>query len=243
MKFSDQDLQNFLEGVGGDQQTHDIEVALENDDQLAARLMSMDTMGASVKSAFDHLPEPSRVDVLENDIGFEDAKEIGHSMNWMSLAAALVVGVGLGWSLFANTGPSQSDWRQYVANYQVLYGVQTIDHLDPTQENLKDQFARAETALGQSFDINRLQSVDGLALKRAQVLELDGQPLIQIVYQSKDGLPIALCVFKQTTDVENTFMANLAANSWQTDEFGFLLIGGTDLDQTAAWSNQFKSVL
>ena len=130
-----------------------------------------------------------------------------------------------------------------VANYQVLYGKATLATAAPNAAEAADQVARISDALG--LDLTALPEPEGLTFKRAQLLEFNGRPLVQIAYVDGEGTPIALCILssdKPASDsVDLAALQGLGSASWNSDGFGFLLIGGDDPKALENSADTFKS--
>ncbi len=140
---------------------------------------------------------------------------------WFKIAAALVVGVGLGFagdlSLRKDGG---QDWRQAAANYQALYVTETLALTTAVADEERQKRLWQSEGVPASRGINpeagRNASLDkqrssiaavsaklglpitpealqapGLELKRAQLLQFDGRPLAQFAYLDAEGAPIA----------------------------------------------------
>ena len=81
--------------------------------------------------------------------------------------------------------------------------------------------------------------MDGLDFKRAQVLEWNGAPLAQLVYQDASGRPVALCLHRSKDGaVERTAvtLSGMSGMTWRRGDIGFIAIGPVDaatMDQIA----------
>ena len=73
--------------------------------------------------------------------------------------------------------------------------------------------------------------VDCLDIRSAQMLGLEGKPLVQMAYLSDDKTPFAICITEVgSADYEpkSEPIEGLAAAHWVKDGFGYLVIGGKD---------------
>jgi hypothetical protein len=241
MTFTDQMLQDFLAGTADAATTAAIENAVETDVALQLKLAALDPFAAPIKDAFDTLALGTVTQVEM------PTPAVVPSWNFGAIAASLVIGLGLGAAgVFGWMQPEKSDWRMEVADYQVLYVPETIAHLSSSPEGLTAQFGRAGAAIGLDFPGDELSNVDGLTLKRAQVLGHDGDPLIQIVFQDKSGSAIALCLIaKSGTETQPRFTErrSMVSVDWDSSDHAFLLIGNASEADAARWADNLRQIL
>jgi anti-sigma factor RsiW len=96
-------------------------------------------------------------------------------------------------------------------------------------------FTRAKEGLGLKFDA--APAIDGMTFKRAQMLAIDGAPLVQIAYLDDAGQPWALCITKAVeanAPVSASSFHDLATASWVKDGLGYVLVGGSDTTRVTA---------
>lgn len=139
-------------------------------------------------------------------------------------------------------------WQMQAALYQALYVAETVAPITATEESAARQLTRAERALARSLPRDALVKVEGLTFKRAQVLAFSGQPLIQVAYAAADGTPFALCIFRQGDGgadgrLGSEVLAGLASATWSEGDYGYMLIGGGDLDFVAERAAVLATVL
>jgi len=245
MSFTDRELKAYLAGDASQPLEQSIETALSSDPELERRLMALDNVAAFVRDTLKIIPSAARLETLLQTPKPTRAKS--GQFRGISIAASILAGIVLGWSGKDYAVDKQSTWRMEVASYQALYTPQTIAHLDRDPVNLSNQFKRASTALKLDLPQEKLAEIEALTLFRAQVLGFQGHPLIQIVYQSETGAPIALCIIAKDTAPEQTQityarMQGLASATWANDKYEFFLIGGQDETHIQNWANRFKSV-
>ena len=245
MSFTDCELRTYLVGDASRPLEQNIETALSSDPELERRLMALDNVAASVRGTLKIIPSAARLETL---LQTPKPTRVKSGSFWgVSIAASILAGIILGWSGKDYVIDDQPTWQMEVASYQALYIPQTIAHLDRDPVNLSSQFKRASTALKLDLPQEKLAEIEALTLFRAQVLGFQGQPLIQIVYQSETGAPIALCIIAKDTQSKQTQityarMEGLASATWANDEYEFFLIGGQDETHIQSWANRFKSV-
>lgn len=225
--ISNEDLTAYLDGELAEGERRRIEEAVAADADLAARLEALDVPVGAAKPLFDAL-----LDSAPECPPVQSAARPSRLFPRMAAAGLLVLGIGIGvvWSPLAKRD-TPSDWKMAVANYQVLYVPETLAGGPADPEHAATDLARLSGTLGR--DLSRAVSVEGLRFRRAQMLGLEAEPLVQIAYLGDDDVPFAICV----TPVDDPsyaprteHLAGLAAAHWVADGFGFLVIGGDDLD-------------
>ena len=241
MTFSDQDIQAYLAGTLPTDRATALEDALMKEDTKDARLRRADPLAAVVDGAFVGLPNQPVV-----------LQAPRPRVMWGAIAAALVACVLLGGSaVYYATTPEPSlarAWEVRVAGYQKLYSPVTLRGVYNGQSALGPQLAKASEAIDRDLMQNALRDIAGLELMRAQVLGLNGKDLIQIVFRTDDGMPIALCLMKNE-DVTPRDVAlaqtldGLESMAWSDATHSFLLIGGEDDGAIADWSREVQSRL
>lgn len=203
MGYSDADLKNYLAGDASDALSQDIETALGSDPELEQRLMALDVYAPAVRDVMKTIPSAARLETLMPKVPETRVKPRWFMMA-SSIAASVVLGVALGWSGKGYFPTDKVTWKMEVASYQALYVPETVAHLDLDPEKVIRQFKRASGALGLELPQGKLAGIEALTLSRAQVLGFKGRPLIQIVYKSTNGAPIALCIIAKKSQSAQT---------------------------------------
>jgi hypothetical protein len=246
MSFRDSELKEFLAGDTSAEKTHAIEAAMISDQALERRIMALDFVALEVREVMEKIPCAERVAQIEKILTPVPTKQ--NSVWGMRIAASLAAGIVVGWlgSDFLREDPN-TGWRAEVASYQALYTAETVARLDLDPEVVATQFKLASDALGMDLYQEELAQIDALTLGRAQVLGFKGRPLIQIVFKSETGAPIALCIIKSTKPSDGTKLAlqemkGLASAAWAGGEHEFFLIGGQNAQEIEEWATSFKGV-
>ena len=227
-EISDVELTAYLDGQATPELSAQIDAALQTDPALPARLEALTIPMAGLKDAFD-LPQ----------LNAPDMPEIEH-ISTRSLSTRILVPAALAASfalgVFVNSATkSAPDWVEQVALYQTLYVTETLS--GPVQDSDLTQvaFTRAKEGLGLKFDA--APAIDGMTFKRAQMLAIDGAPLVQIAYLDDAGQPWALCITKAVeanAPVSASSFHDLATASWVKDGLGYVLVGGSDTTRVTA---------
>jgi anti-sigma factor RsiW len=246
MTFSDSDLRAFLAGDLSSEKTRKIEEVMMTDQALQRRIMNLDTVALEVREAMKKIPCVERLNHIEKNLPPASTKP--RYTRGLRIAASLAVGIVFGWmgSDYLQEEPSVG-WRNEVASYQALYVDETIAKLDNGAEVIANQFKLASDTLGLDLQQEALMHIDALTLTRAQILGFKGRPLIQVVFKSETGTPIALCIIKSIKPSKNTKLAlkeikGMASAAWSAQEYEFFLIGGQNERDIEKWATGFKSV-
>lgn len=226
VRVSDETLTAYLDGELSAEEQRQVEAALENDPALVDRLEALAIPVDKVRDAFDTL--------LPQAPPYRVPKPEASRPAWMPRAAAaglVAAGILLGalWSPWQHQSLN-SDWKMAVANYQVLYVPATLPGATPAPDKATAQLASLSDKLGR--DLTEAASVDGLDYRRAQMLGLGGNPLVQIAYLSGDNDPVAICITRvddPSYGPKAEMLAGLASAHWVEDGYGYLVIGGEDL--------------
>lgn len=239
-RFSDAELTAYLDGELDSAARADVEQALSSDpelrEQLASLTVPIDTMKDSFNAVLHTAP---RIAPLPTNA---PARGI---LPPLALAAALALCAVLGvWSFSSDRSRQTTDWRVAVAEYQVLYVTETLSSADPGPDGGIELLGRMSQVLG--HDLLDARNSDDLDFRRAQILGFNGQPLIQVAYLADETVPVALCITRvgeSDQAVETEFLQGLAASHWVSGGFGYILIGGTDLERIDRIARDFRARL
>jgi anti-sigma factor RsiW len=230
--LSDEALVGYLDGALPPDRRAEIDALRAEDATLEARLQALDVDVGAIRAAFDAHLASAPVEVLRRRLapgGTRPQPSSRWERPWLRLAAAVLIGAVLGYGgsrLF--TGSPTSDWHVAVAEYQALYTTDTLKPLaiDPT--TLQRQVSLAAAALGKAVTVDMLH-VEGLELKRAQVLAFKNNPLVQFAYLDPAGTPIAFCATLSAganVPRESTTIDGLATAFWSKGGISSMVIGG-----------------
>ena len=235
MHVSDEMLTGFLDGALTQAESDEIAAALSASPELQQRLETLRVPTADLKAGFDALlgEAPAMPD-------FAAPEESAGWGQWAAVAAALFVGFGLGgWFL----RPAAPDWVDVVANYQSLYVTETLSVPAMQAADRQNTMAVLSERLG--LELSPLVGLGEIEFRRAQMLGLNGAPLIQMAYLDGD-VPIAICVtpvLADDSDVTSDVLYGLQAASWIEGGFGFLVIGGDDRALISKVANSVRAAI
>lgn len=236
-RFSDEDLTAFLDG--------------EADADLSARIEA--GRDAALQARLDRL-EIGRAEAVAHWAGVADlasafpvpiksGRRSAAKPALAGLAAGVALAVAVGWG-FGGANAQFEPWHTEVAAYHALYVPQTLKAAQVSVAEGQAQLERLSTRVGR--DLTVLPQAEGLEFRRAQELGFDGAVLVQMAFLAEGDVPMALCVLEMTGQPEQPTsgrIRGLAAVSWADANHRFILIGGTDDAQVAAWAAQFRTSL
>lgn len=253
--FTDEELTAYLDGEADEALRARIDAARDQETvakRLSALSLDVDLLTSAFDRALETAPVPEFLDACTgtpNNAPIEapEHKPIRRatiSPALQAIAAAVLLAVGWSAGHFGKPGPPET-WRDYAATYHALYVTETLDGETVAPAVLAAQVARVSDLLEKGLSVEALNAVQGLDLRRAQILAFKEKPLVQIAYLSDDGVPMALCLFQMSgaaTPVSVTERLGMASAQWTDGDFGYLLIGGPDKtvvrDAAMAFSNR-----
>ncbi|MBB5514997.1 anti-sigma factor RsiW [Rubricella aquisinus] len=243
--FTDEQLTAFLDGELPADVAAEIAEALERDEVLAARLADLEVDFAPIRAAFDALT-PASVPMPAP----QAANDPAPPRRWLGMTVAaglaLMVGFGAGFTVPRAPEPvAPPGWLAIVASYQALYSAETIAAVQPDAATQAAEVARVAQTLGAPLTSENVTS-DLLRYARGQVLDLNGQPLAQLMYQAADGTPVALCVIATAAEdapVSSRQIGGLNAAVWREGGFAYLVIGDTDAGTIATAAEGFAAAI
>lgn len=228
MTVSDTDLRGYLEGDLTEAEMQRIEAALEEDPDLEDRLIALDPLAPVVGDAVALMPSPD-----PGKVAAWTQQAPPENRRWTSLVAGVALGALImgGASWLVSDRPD--DWRTAVASYQALYAPETVAPLQFSDDALQAQLAEAEARIGTTDLYALVSDLQGLRPLRSQILAHEGAPLIQIVFATDAGLPVALCLMQAPTPQTPGSGAvepreGLASLAFDTTSHSWLLIGTED---------------
>lgn len=230
--FTDEELTAFLDNAGDPEKNALIRAALETDTALQDRLNALDFPLSALQI---------EANAALSDAPFPDLPRARPFAGAWSMAAALVIGIGLGLALIPRSEPTR-DWVDYAAAYQALYVTETLADV-PTADP-ETQLSELSTKINK--DLTKAGDLPGIEFRRAQELGFAGQSLIQIAYLTPGDVPIALCIIKNdgsTEGMTNSLIEGLASAYWSDGSHAYLVIGGQDASLVTQIAEAARSLL
>lgn len=245
MNVDDSLLMAYVDGELSPEQRAEIEAAIAHSDELAARAAALQASVLPYRAAYDRQTVPPvpesltrRIEELvsvsaqqERSVRRDSRRfSMRSSMQWA--AAAFVVGAICSGVLTGYLGgmnplkPGVDPWVKSVADYQVLYGRDTIANLREDKSSTEQVLADIHQRDGMPVDVPDLRQV-GLKFKRVQRLNYHDRPLIQIVYLPERGDPVALCVLEENegdAPVRSGQVGEMKTVTWRANRLAYVLL-------------------
>ncbi|MEO1494152.1 MAG: hypothetical protein AAFV19_18525 [Pseudomonadota bacterium] len=228
--LSDETIVAYLDGQVPKAEAAAIDAARAQDPDLDARIAALEVDLVALGDAMDAILSRAPVNALPEPDVAQSTTAQSTGWGWRAAAAAMVFAAGLGAGILLDRDPESPDWRQAVADYQVLYTSETVTATPLDAERREAGLAHVAQRIGLDLDDARI-AVDGLSFQRAQILDFNGQALGQLVYLDQTGAPIAFCLMRvdeADSPPREITLAGLAASTWNADGLGFIVIGPTD---------------
>ncbi|HEX8828787.1 MAG TPA: zf-HC2 domain-containing protein [Xanthobacteraceae bacterium] len=245
MNVDDSLLMSYVDGEVSPEQRAEIEAAIAHSDELAARAAALQASVLPYRAAYDRQTVPpvpeSLTRRIEELVSVSAQQERGarrdsrrfsmrFSMQWAAaafVAGAICSGVLTGYLGGMNPlKPGVDPWVKSVADYQVLYGRDTIANLHEDKSSTEQVLADIHQRDGMPVDVPDLRQV-GLKFKRVQRLNYHDRPLIQMVYLPERGDPVALCVLEENegdAPVRSGQVGDMKTVTWRANRLAYVLL-------------------
>lgn len=145
---------------------------------------------------------------------------------------------------------SAPPWALSVAIAHRLVAWETLESAPLSSAALDRRLSRISDALAMNL-IPAAEAPRGLSLRQAQLLNLDGQPMAQILFAGPNRAVLALSVIPRDgavdaagpTAFESARLIDLNAVSWDSGAHSFLLIGAASDRDLRVWAAAFAMLL
>lgn len=141
--------------------------------------------------------------------------------------------------------PGERGWRTAVAEYQALFVKATLEQTDHDREEQEENLDIALSYIGLKFDVARI-STRLLDFKYAGVLNFKGKPLVQMSYLYDKHIPVSLCIIRNGKPAHGLMseqQLGMSIAHWQSDGYGFMVIGDIPADAVNDIARQLKAKL
>ncbi|WP_322034038.1 anti-sigma factor [Paraburkholderia sp. J76] len=252
------EIHAYVDGTLSEARRADVERELERNPELAARASDFFALNNLLHERYDRVlnePLPGRLRVAAPEPGTQTVRNTRPAANWprfAGLAAALVLGVGIGWGmrygmngagapagaagggeLRAVSADNSMRFAQQAALAHVVYmpAVARPDTMDDSQE--QDFVKWLANRLGTNVHAPML-SKSGFELSGGRLLPADdGGEVAQFMYHNAQGERVTLCISHRKASA-NTTAFKLYQDGpvnvfyWVDGDFGYALSGGID---------------
>ncbi|HVY20623.1 MAG TPA: hypothetical protein VHA70_11190 [Bauldia sp.] len=232
-------LTAYLDGELDAAERGALEKRLLAEPSLKVRLDQLGRGGRPFGPAYDALlsaaPEARMQAMLADLVAKHGAGRQRAARSWWSfpaIAAAVAIFIagglaGYGVPLLTHKAPDQPGWRQVVAEYQGLTTSDTLAAIVDNAPAMSQELATIGTKLAIDLSPDKLSLPDA-ALKRAQLFQFRGRPLVQLAYLAQQDGPMALCIIANgRPDEPAAFEMREGYNIvfWTDNGRGYMLIG------------------
>lgn len=254
-ELSDDLLVAYVDGQLARKQTRAVELVLDQDDVLAARVDALKHAHARLEAAFEAIlageeAEVSAITVPEVDGLVVSWHTVKITLAALAIAAAAALAIaGYGWPISlpglgsapqTTTPPAQTasvattvvgDWQEEATRAHALLSRETVQIGLESQANVDFVSVQLARMLGADAKLPNLEA-QGFLFKRVQTLRFGDEPLAQILYLGLKGAPIALYAKKGAGDASETLLpgrfGDVNTVSWSEDGMSYLLAGAHD---------------
>ena len=241
----------YLDGALTPEARQDLEHRLATDASLRARLGVLAEGGRQIRSSFDSLLESApraRLDAVFAAALAKAPRRRARRYREMLLAAAaalllLICGGVAGYfiakapgELFEEADAFEEQWIDAVAGQLSLYDATSVAAIKVDSAEQQAQLTKLGEILKLDLSAPKVE-LEGLTLKRAELLHFQGHEVVEFLYASKKHGPVALCIIVKPGsegegEVESRDGLNLVY--WAASGRRFLLIGGAPPERIEA---------
>jgi hypothetical protein len=160
---------------------------------------------------------------------------------WLSGLGGLALGFAGGFAAWRLAAPRNAGWETAVTEYHALYAPATVAGLRPTAAAQQSELAAVRAASGLTVPLPPLA---GISFRRAQMLALDGRPIVHIVLTTADVVPIAYCVTADAgaaRSISYRQAAGMGLVTWADGAAAFLLVARLPEDQLLAMARALSA--
>lgn len=229
-----------------------LDARLAVEPELRQRLERLAAATKELDAAFGALLAAAPMDRLQRvfDRAAASARATGMGRGWrrtaLALAAAIVIFVlgGLAGRFVPVMQPhDELNWRQTVADYQSLTTTETLAAIPDAPDVLGSELNTISGRLSVDLSVDRL-AVPGATLKRADLFNFGGRPLVQLAYLTQGEGPVAFCIIPSTKpDAAIQFETRKGFNVafWNDDGRAYMVIGAAPRATLAHFAEVLKS--
>jgi anti-sigma factor RsiW len=234
-------LMSYVDGELAPEQRTEVEAAIAHSDELSARVALLRASCLPYRAAYERQAVPPVPESLTRRIEElvsvttprQRASERGirrWPMQWAAaafVAGAICSGVLTGYFGGANPfKPGVDPWVRSVADYQVLYGRDTVANIREDKVSTEQVLADIRQRDGMPVNVPDLRQA-GLKFKRVQRLNYHDRPLVQMVYLPERGDPVALCVIEDgqgDAPVHAQQVGEMKTVTWRANRLAYVLL-------------------
>jgi len=249
---TEDEIQAYVDGALSEARRADVERELERNPDLAARVSDYFSLNSLLHERYDRVlgePLPASLRTAPEPLPAHQ-REAANWPRFAGMAAALVLGVGIGWgthfgmSMMAPSASTATDVRTVSADSSELFARQAAvahvvympevarpDNMSSTQE--QDFVQWLANRLGTDVHPPMLEK-SGFALAGGRLLPGDdGGQVAQFMYRNAQGERVTLCISHRKVSSNTTAFklyqdGPVSVFYWVDGDFGYALSGGID---------------
>ncbi len=221
------------------QQQQNIEALLLQDPDAVEFLKQLQASDLPFASAFEPLLQVKDNKTIQEYIS--RANMMNATSRWPLLwknlpvrfAAGIVLGLALSFIYQQYNTVDRPDWLVQVAEYQQLYVRETVQVAPLDTAQIEQLEVKLGDVLGTRLRIPDLSEQD-LVFMRGQILSVNHEPLVQLVYLPSEGKPVALCITPKQAAVSTPAAGSesgLSMVHWNDETNSFVLVGDYPAEQ------------
>lgn len=224
----------YLDGALDERERAAFEARLASDADLDARVAVLRGGARPFAQAYDALLAAAPAERMQAMLAGVMARPAPGRPPFLrrvvAIAAAVVIfalGAVAGGAWIATRPAEPPGWRQVVAEYFVLVTPETLAVISDDPAAMSAELQTIGTKLSLNLTSANLALPDA-ELKRAQLFEFRGRPLVQLAYLVDAGEPMALCIIANgRPDADIAFEEREGSNVvfWTHGGRGYMLIG------------------
>lgn len=253
----DNTLTAYLDGELDAAERAALEARLSREPPLAERLAVLRAGDRGFAPAYDALLEAAPTERMEamlagivarQPVVVSVSQRRGMPRGWLAAVAAVVIfaaGAAAGYLLPMLRPADPPGWREVVAEYFVLITPETLEIIQNDPASMSAELGVMGDKLELSLSPDALALGDA-ELKRAQLYEFRGRPLVQLAYLVDSAEPMALCIIANgRPDADVAFEEREGSNVvfWTKDGLGYMLIGKASRAALEAYAGDLSARL
>jgi len=242
----------YLDGELEPKAHKELERRLRNDAALRARLTELSEAVRPIRASFDALlkaaPRP-RLEMAFASAVVNATRRDRYRRLLVAAAAALLLLLGgvagyfiakLPAELLEEAGGDEDQWIDAVTGQMSLYDAASVAAIEVDETKQKAELAKVGQAL--NLDLSEpTVTLEGLTLKRAELLSFQGHQVAQLLYASDEHGPVELCIMAQPggeSEGEVETREGLNFIYWTAGGRRFLLIGAAPANRIDALADK-----
>ncbi|SAL52933.1 anti-sigma factor family protein [Caballeronia telluris] len=234
-------LMSYVDGELPPEQRAEVEAAIAHSDDLSGRVAALRASCLPYRAAYERQAVPPLPESLTRRIEELVSVTTPHQraaerrgrrwpVQWAAaafVAGAICSGVLTGYLGGANPlRPGVDPWVRSVADYQVLYGRDTVANIREDKVSTEQVLADIHQRDGMPVSVPDLRQA-GLKFKRVQRLNYHDRPLVQMVYLPERGDPVALCIIEDgqgDAPVRSQQVGEMKTVTWRANRLAYVLL-------------------